>query len=436
MALVSFATLVVPMQLATVLLMAVAMIAWTASRLPVVPNHTLLAALVGLCLWLGYLSLAGRRRRLHIPWTAIYETCRPGLKWLVVLVYFYAILHKLNSDYFDPAMSCAIDFFHAESFFLGSMKLREGVPPSALYDWIVGTPWVSYALIVGTLVAEGAITFLLTRRRWWRLGVLAGIAFHTAIGVRFLHSFGMLMFALYVPFLPNNFWVEAKTALAKILRTSETQTLATLYILILTSSLASLYVNWLGSDYNLWLIYPVLIVAVVALSFSWQDEWDEEPAMMFQLDSARLPVLIPAALVLFIGLTPYLGLGTRNTFSMFSNLRTEGAESNHFFMPATLLRIADYQEQLVEITGAANIQPINPPFSIVPYFELVAGTERQLAMLDPGVPEVAIRFRRLFGDGAEETVNLRTTALPENGNTSPLLRKLMHFRPVSNVCNW
>ena len=51
------------------------------------------------------------------------------------------------------------------------------------------------------------------------------------------------------------------------------------------------------------------------------------------------------------GLSPYLGLKTESTFTMFSNLRTEGGYWNHLVVPASV-RVFGYQDQLMRITGS------------------------------------------------------------------------------------
>ena len=60
----------------------------------------------------------------------------------------------------------------------------------------------------------------------------------------------------------------------------------------------------------------------------------------------HLGALIP---VVFLGLTPYLGLMTTSNFSMFSNLRTEGVNSNHLLLSNNPLKIFNYQEDLVRV---------------------------------------------------------------------------------------
>lgn len=54
-------------------------------------------------------------------------------------------------------------------------------------------------------------------------------------------------------------------------------------------------------------------------------------------------------LLIFIGLTPYLGLRTAGNFSMFSNLRTEGESSNHLLLGSNPLKVWGYQEDVVWI---------------------------------------------------------------------------------------
>lgn len=66
----------------------------------------------------------------------------------------------------------------------------------------------------------------------------------------------------------------------------------------------------------------------------------------------RRPVFAVGILLLIVnGLSPYLGLKTESTFTMFSNLRTEGGNWNHLFIPASV-GVFGYQDQLVRITGS------------------------------------------------------------------------------------
>jgi len=53
-------------------------------------------------------------------------------------------------------------------------------------------------------------------------------------------------------------------------------------------------------------------------------------------------------LVALNGFSPYLGLKTETSFSMFSNLRTEGGQNNHLFMP-DFTQTTGWQDNLVKV---------------------------------------------------------------------------------------
>ena len=58
--------------------------------------------------------------------------------------------------------------------------------------------------------------------------------------------------------------------------------------------------------------------------------------------------IFPAVLILH-GFTSYLGLRTAGNFSMFSNLRTEGARSNHLVLADNPLKLWGYDEDAVRV---------------------------------------------------------------------------------------
>lgn len=67
--------------------------------------------------------------------------------------------------------------------------------------------------------------------------------------------------------------------------------------------------------------------------------------------SASMPKFMAVFLIglCCFGLMPYLGLRTAGTFSMFSNLRTEGPRSNHLLLATNPLKRWGYQEDVVWI---------------------------------------------------------------------------------------
>lgn len=63
----------------------------------------------------------------------------------------------------------------------------------------------------------------------------------------------------------------------------------------------------------------------------------------------RMPgyMLVFIALLFLLGAAPYLGLRTAGTFSMFSNLHTEGNVSDHILLRSNPIEVWGYQEDVV-----------------------------------------------------------------------------------------
>jgi hypothetical protein len=135
--------------------------------------------------------------------------------------------------------------------------------------------------------------------------------------------------------------------------------------------------------------------------------------------SIRPSFMMVTVVLLFNGLCPYLGLKTQTSFSMFSNLRTEGNETNHLFIPAGSQPFG-FQDDVVEITGTTAPSPLSDWAArreVVPWYEFRARASEH--------PEASVSYVR-NGD-------LHEVALigddPEIGET-PFARKFLHFRTV------
>jgi hypothetical protein len=110
---------------------------------------------------------------------------------------------------------------------------------------------------------------------------------------------------------------------------------------------------------------------------------------------------------------------------MYSNLRTEAEQTNHYLVPAAV-QLFSYQKDLVQVVtaGAERIIRLAPPGTVIPFQELRALlTEAQANSETP----VAVRYLRggrlwtvpaAFRDSA--------LALP----ASPLHLKFLRFRPI------
>jgi len=147
------------------------------------------------------------------------------------------------------------------------------------------------------------------------------------------------------------------------------------------------------------------------------------------------PLLIFPLLVLFHGFAPYLGLRTVPAFSMFSNLRTEGGLTNHWFMPSHALRVAGFQEDLVTVIRAEDAELLQ--FARRPRRTFYDFKLRIQRMAAAGKRDIAVSFRR----GAE--VRNLTAAEADRELMAPVpwwQRKWLKFRPVpvaaQRECSW
>jgi hypothetical protein len=151
--------------------------------------------------------------------------------------------------------------------------------------------------------------------------------------------------------------------------------------------------------------------------------------------SAAPVLLIFPALMLFHGFSPYLGLRTVPAFSMFSNLRTEGGLTNHWFMPPRALRIAGFQEDLITLRSAQDEELRR--FARRPrrtFFDLQQRIQRMSAA---GKRDIALSYRR----GNQVYTLERAETDPELMRRAPWWqRKWLKFRPVpistQRECAW
>ena len=119
----------------------------------------------------------------------IYEHMRPVVMGALIIMYFFTVLHKLNWDFFNPAVSCAVSM-HKE--LAASVPI---VPSGTLTHW---------PTIIGTLFFELIIPLGL----WWRktrvAAVLLGLFFHWFLALHphgGIYSFSHLLYVLYAVFL-------------------------------------------------------------------------------------------------------------------------------------------------------------------------------------------------------------------------------------------
>lgn len=336
----------------------------------------------------------------------------------LLLVYWLSVLHKLNYDFIDPDTSCASYMYR---------RVTEALP------LLPRAAWAEHVAIWGTLAAETALPLLLLGRRSWPLGLVAALSFHLVLGfdpTPGIYSFTSLLFALFVLVLPDVFVaatlgrLDALVARAGHLRLLAARVAGVLLLAGLLAVGATRGGRWaFQPTFIFFVAWAALVIAGYGVALLSLPEGAAGPSAP---PRARPPALVGWALpgiVLLNGLNPYLGLRTQLSFSMFSNLRTEGGLSNHLFMPR-VLSLGGYQEDLVEIVASDDPDLAEYPAKqlLLPYFEF----RRLVSDLE----DVRVTYRR---SGAERTFLCQEGRCNDAELAEPhsrLLGRLLSFRPV------
>jgi hypothetical protein len=382
---------------------------------PGIPNHWLFTSFVNLTVIGAWGFLVLKTHSFAIERDTLLQTFAPLVRIELLTLYFFAVLHKLNTDWFAPQLSCA------NYFYLG---LVERLPfLSQLAVPVRALPHLA-------LAAEAAIPVLLYFRRTRLLGVWLGLIFHGLLVLNPLHgfyNFSSMIFALLVLFVPGSRMVQLQTWIRESpLRTQLTRLTMlpfswTVLLGYAAFGVASLLLLTILSRYvarvfaAFWIPYCLAMMTLFGVSVTIARK---DSAPRYGVFTVRHWGLLWLPLIVFVnGLSPYLGLKTETAFSMFSNLRTEGAQSNHFFIPASI-QVFEFQKDLVEVTGSSDkrLQALADEELLIPYFELL---RRQ--------PMASVSFIR---DGVEMTMEAFSSDRSDQRQPPMVLRKLLRFRLV------
>jgi hypothetical protein len=340
-----------------------------ALALPYVPNHWLLVSFVNLSLLAALASTlwTGRGR---IDPSTLWQRFAPASRAVVIVVYGWAAFHKLNTSWFDPAVSCA-------TALMGDW--------ARLFPFVPGSGGVYAAMPAIAVAIEMAIPALLLTRRCRFAGIVLAMAFHFALGVPRFFNFSAIMLALFLPFAPNGFasaadrWAQENAWASGIRRLRdggfgrclEAASYGAL-ILGVCAVVATAPWTYAGAE-------PILVREVgsgvrTTWSYVFQAIWfpyyvgaafffvliarraasdDRSGAEILRATSGAL-YIVPL-LALLNGALPYAGLKTEGVFAMFSNLRTEGEHPNHYLVGGRLDPFG-YQADLVGIESSDDVE--------------------------------------------------------------------------------
>lgn len=331
-----------PRSVRAFLALAILQVATVFDHLPQVPNHWLLGLVIAATIVVVAAFEWTERRGAPLDAARLYRGFAPLVRIEILLVYPFAVFAKLNTDYFSPAASCA------------GVHYRQ---LARTLSWLPDSPWIESANIGFSLAVEAAIPLLLVFRRTRTVGLLVAALFHYALGINHFFDFSGMLCALYVLFLPDDFSAKIAARLRRFRLLPEPGRLA-----IVWTALALVAVGAIAVDDSLipsnrrfplaWGVFGALWIAGFVAAMHRREPRHESTARL--LRPAR-PVLLVFPLALVVnGLSPYLGLKTQTSFTMFSNLRTEAGRSNHWIVPAGALALWDYQTDLVTVLRSSD----------------------------------------------------------------------------------
>lgn len=385
-----------PLGLAGLAALAALQLGEAALLLPELPNHRWVATFLNLAL---LATLAGGFSFLRFQAAA---------RAIVVILYAFATLAKLNVDFLDPATSCAGEFYgHVAEW----LPLPDGRGVRLAVAW-------------GTILIEGLLPLglLFARDRARHAVVAAGLVFHFALaldlGKHFLNFSAVMTGGLLLFLTP--------AGLAELGRP----------ILRFRAALAAALAVELAIGFLAALGLPLGLVFLVARQVIYGGFvlWIAARVVRLpverEIELARpgLAAAVVVALAVLNGLSPYLGLKTRTGFDMYGNLRMEAGRSNHLIVPRSLdlLGLLADRGRILEADPRGRAHGLTPGTEW-PWLEL----SRRLAAEPP--PRVVY-----------ERAGKRFVFDPARGSRVPpppwLLGKLLVFRPIGEetrgLCVW
>jgi hypothetical protein len=367
---------------------------------PGISNHWLLTAIVNATILGACLMLLVRNRRWPPAPADLLRMFAPAVRLELLTLYVFVVLHKLNSSFLDPEISCARMFLAAQA-------------PGLLSD----TALTRQLAVVVTIAVEAAIPVLLVGRRTRFAGVILALVFHAGVALNPLsgyYNFSAMVTALLTLFLPEEAAGRLRIRWQNRPRATSFGRAAAAVTAVAVGILVALRIARPADPVLVaWVAYAAVVLGVL-ICFRSDCRAGAERAELFSV-RPRVLLVFPA-LTLLNGASPYLGLKTETAFAMYSNLRTEGRVTNHLLIPSSL-SVFHFQDELVRITQSSDpfLQRLARSGRLIPYFEL----RRK--------PEASVTY---VWQGTESAFERVTDDPRFTGRPNVLLRKLLIFRPV------
>jgi len=309
-------------------------------KMPLLTNHGVFEIVVFITILISFLYLRFREKN-EFTKTKFYEFFAPVLRIELIVLYFWAAVHKFNTGFFDLNISCApAQYYHVKT----------------VLTFLPVSDWTLNFSIYGTLVIEILIPLLLIIPRTRVHGLILGILFHSILGLKY-RGFSALVFAMYSLFIPLSGYELFKTRFIDFRDRISDRFPA-----------ISKYMKWEKKYYNNFITQAIIIVVILYVLRAFFMRAKIENFGIFSIHSLVIAYLLIVAIFFFLlirvvkpsginqrgimvprvkwllifpliiflnGLSPHLGLKNVQVLAMFSNLRTEGGMTNHLFIPSS-----------------------------------------------------------------------------------------------------
>ena len=319
---------------------------------------------------LAFLSALAMKWREKASWEITYARLKPFIRYVTILVYFFAGFHKFNQDFLNPATSCASSIASTImwSVFGSSVTLPSAV--LKIFPYLV-------------LFVELGGAFFLLHHLTRKFGIIALVLMHLSLSLISFADFTACMFWCLFCFIGDSYWNSLEETIPAVINGTlmgrllkklrlpfsiytylwinliSTFTMATLFIFAHSfKGRLQLHINFFLL--SLALLFGLFLVKKNKLNF----DVSLQPNVIWK------PLWAFVAILFVNSLSPYLGLRSGGNLAMFSNLVTENHVSNHFIMPAEAFKITNYLDDIVWIRKidpriAYHYHHIGPPESLV-----------------------------------------------------------------------
>ena len=387
-------------------------------RLPVSSNNQTIALFMNTAIFIAIGSQVARNRNRSVDREMAYEQLRVVARALLAVMYFYGIFHKINTDFLNPATSCATSLYHPLA---GPLGLGQNIGGQ-------------YLAIAATFIVETIALVCLYWRRFFWVGLLVSLPFHYVIplsGYSWYMDFSSLVFALYMLAVPrevaSGLYSTGVSLLRGVPRLRPGMSAALVFALAWAAAMVIAYLIglrypdraltllWDSAWLIVWAVFGGLSMMLIVRAALLEQPYRSPPS---QGKQSWWVYAIPTAL--FITCTsPYIGLKTESSIAMFSNLHTEGGVSNHLLFPKPPY-LFDHQSRVTRVIASSdptlNKRAQNPDFGLV---------EHDIAIRLQGNPDMWITYE-MNGRRFE-----RVTGATFTGHWPTYIeRKLLDFKPI------